>query len=447
MKLHLYFSGIALSLLSTVVGQDNSVEFAGGTANGNSLAFGDGGEAYSGSFAFGQHVGVLDRSFGFGDFVYADEEYSFVFGLYSYTASPYSFAFGLAAETYADYSFAFGNNVLTEGDYSFSFGRSTYPVGDYSFAFGNATIAETEAAFVIGQYNEMQDESFNAMNSIPEDEQNVFVIGNGTSDSSRSNALTVYKNGRMFLSSSTTGLQIYSGFVSNNSATAGIYVHEGNQFGGYFLGRDAAIFAKASDNSNPDIILAGVDSGNTNDDGIIASDPNISGSDIYLRSNDAVVIELDHNASSTNSSFQVHDSAGSVAFRVFEDGNANLAGNLTQFSDRRLKKDITDLPYGLNEILQLQPKAYHWKKNKQEHKSLGLIAQDVQPIIKEIVNIQDDELKTLGISYTELIPVLIKAIQEQNKIIENQENTLKASKNNYEALLSRIEILEYKSSN
>ena len=115
MKLPLYFSGIALSLLSTVVGQDNSVEFAGGTANRNSLAFGANSYATNSSFAFGNaETYYASHAFAFGEGTYADVLFSFAFGDSAYTVSPYSFAFGRATETYADYSFAFGNYALLQ---------------------------------------------------------------------------------------------------------------------------------------------------------------------------------------------------------------------------------------------------------------------------------------------------------------------------------------------
>ncbi|RZV58499.1 MAG: tail fiber domain-containing protein [Flavobacteriaceae bacterium] len=129
-----------------------------------------------------------------------------------------------------------------------------------------------------------------------------------------------------------------------------------------------------------------------------------------------------------------------------------MAGTLTQNSDRRLKKDITAIDYGLKEILALQPKAYNWKNQETEKLSLGLIAQEVQPIISEIVNAQDDEQKTLGISYTELIPVLIKAIQEQQAIIDNQKQVITSQEQTntkqtdlLQALLVRVEALEKQS--
>jgi hypothetical protein len=146
------------------------------------------------------------------------------------------------------------------------------------------------------------------------------------------------------------------------------------------------------------------------------------------------------------------DTSRSNAFMVYQNGNAFLSGNLSQSSDRRLKQDINDLDYGLNEIMKLKPVSYHWKKHPDQPKSLGLIAQEIQPIIKEIVHTAEDEDQTLSVSYTELIPVLIKAIQEQQVIIESQKLTI----NNQEqasteqsallqALLDRVEALEKRS--
>jgi hypothetical protein len=100
-----------------------------------------------------------------------------------------------------------------------------------------------------------------------------------------------------------------------------------------------------------------------------------------------------------------------------EGGNVRVGGAVVHASDRRLKRDIEDISYGLKEILQLEAKEYFWKGKTQDHKSLGLIAQDVNEIIKNVVtyNLEEDKY---GVSYTELIPVLIKAIQEQEAIIK-----------------------------
>lgn len=115
-------------------------------------------------------------------------------------------------------------------------------------------------------------------------------------------------------------------------------------------------------------------------------------------------------------------------------GNILVSGSTVHASDRRLKKDIETLPYGLKEVLQLQPKAYNWKSHDQKYKSFGLIAQEVQPIIKEIVHTKSTHDDTLGLSYTELIPVLINAIKEQQKVI----NKLQAKVGNQQSKINTL---------
>uniref|UniRef100_UPI003F495F93 tail fiber domain-containing protein n=1 Tax=Psychroserpens mesophilus TaxID=325473 RepID=UPI003F495F93 len=94
-------------------------------------------------------------------------------------------------------------------------------------------------------------------------------------------------------------------------------------------------------------------------------------------------------------------------------------------SDRRLKKDIEDLHYGLKELLVLQPKQYNWKNRKlTEYKSFGLIAQEVQKIMPELVVVGDDVEKILSVNYTELIPILLNALKEQEQIINGYKKEL-----------------------
>ena len=125
-------------------------------------------------------------------------------------------------------------------------------------------------------------------------------------------------------------------------------------------------------------------------------------------------------------------------------------------SDLRLKKDIESLNYGIEEVMALNPVSYKWKEGS-ERKMLGFIAQDLEQIIPEVVSnthLSDLDPVTLegrgsetmedmyGVYYTEIIPVVIKAMQEQqNLIIQLQE------KNNHleeviVSLESRIQSLE-----
>lgn len=131
-------------------------------------------------------------------------------------------------------------------------------------------------------------------------------------------------------------------------------------------------------------------------------------------------------------------------------------------SDRRLKQNITDFRSAINIIDKLQPKLYEYRQDGAyklmhlpEGKHYGLIAQDVAQILPNLVkettfdtrmaqaplkegqrNTQPSEVVDFkAVNYTELIPILVKAMQEQQTQIEDQ-------RKQNETLQTRIEKLE-----
>jgi hypothetical protein len=103
--------------------------------------------------------------------------------------------------------------------------------------------------------------------------------------------------------------------------------------------------------------------------------------------------------------------------------NAIYAKNgVVDTSDYRLKEEIKRVPYGLEEVLRLEPVAFRWKDQPEEGERLGLIAQDVIDIVPTVVTVPDSDDGYYGIRYSELVPVLIKAIQEQQDVIEALSN-------------------------
>lgn len=84
-------------------------------------------------------------------------------------------------------------------------------------------------------------------------------------------------------------------------------------------------------------------------------------------------------------------------------------GRFSNNSDRRLKRDIEDSPYGLDAVRRLRAVRFNWRDLPNPHKTVGLIAQEVQGVVDEVVYDHGD---TMSVSYLSLIPVLISAIQE-----------------------------------
>lgn len=98
-------------------------------------------------------------------------------------------------------------------------------------------------------------------------------------------------------------------------------------------------------------------------------------------------------------------------------------------SDRRLKTNISRTFYGLKEVMNLQPVSWNWKdKSLNATLQLGLIAQDAKKVIPEIVS-GNEQNGTLSINYTELIPVLVNAIKEQQQQIDELKKRVKVLEN------------------
>jgi hypothetical protein len=98
-----------------------------------------------------------------------------------------------------------------------------------------------------------------------------------------------------------------------------------------------------------------------------------------------------------------------------------FANSFMNNSDQRLKTSIAEMKIGLAETLKLRPVTYKWTKDGNSGTTqLGLIAQDVQKVIPTIVG-ENGSGGTLTVNYVALLPVAIKAIQEQQQVIEKQE--------------------------
>jgi hypothetical protein len=86
-------------------------------------------------------------------------------------------------------------------------------------------------------------------------------------------------------------------------------------------------------------------------------------------------------------------------------------------SDERLKTTIKPFENAVEKICSLRSGTGRYLTDNESVSRSFLIAQDVQKILPEAVNVQDDEQKTLGLAYTDLIPLLVAAIKEQQATI------------------------------
>ena len=103
------------------------------------------------------------------------------------------------------------------------------------------------------------------------------------------------------------------------------------------------------------------------------------------------------------------------------------------------------------------PVIFNWKQNPQWGKKIGFIAQEVKPVLSEVVQTGNLETKTeddtnsktdkndkLGIYYSDIIPVAVKAIQEQQLMIEKQAKENAELKEKNAQLEKEIQLIKQK---
>jgi hypothetical protein len=123
-------------------------------------------------------------------------------------------------------------------------------------------------------------------------------------------------------------------------------------------------------------------------------------------------------------------------YKLYVNGTSAGTSAFQNVSDRRFKKDVTPIESALSTVKLLNGVSFNWNKDSRpdltldDKNHLGLIAQDVEEILPQVVTTGIDELKTKTISYSDIVPVLIEAIKELSA-----ENT---------SLINRIEALENK---
>jgi len=277
-----------------------------------------------------------------------------------------SSAIGAWSNAAADYSFASGRSTTASGYGSTVFGRNSTSGGDYSTAMGYNTVASGAYSTAMG-YQSTASGGYSK------------AIGyESTASGTRS-----FAGGLQTVASGGGSFAFHSGTIaSGTNSTA--------------LGRVTV----ASD-------YASVVIGQYNSSGSSATS-----ADSFSTSAPAFVI-----GNGTSGSL-------SDAFKVMFNGDTTVSNDLTVSgdvnisSDARLKSNIVSLGSTLSKLLQIDGKSYEMK-GKQK---IGVLAQDIQEVFPELVSEDDNEM--LAVNYQGLVPVLINALKEQDKIIKRQEERL-----------------------
>ena len=122
-----------------------------------------------------------------------------------------------------------------------------------------------------------------------------------------------------------------------------------------------------------------------------------------------------------NGDLKILNLVGTGSRAVLADANGVLSAPVSSINT---KENVKILNYGLNELLQINPVSFDYinKDKWGEERNLGFIVEDMFPVIPEVTGIMDNG--DMYLDMTKLIPILTKAIQEQQALIKALEQRI-----------------------
>jgi len=465
----------------------------GNTAHDRRLFFDKSKAAFRAGYTTGTEwddANVGTYSVGFGRQTTASGMYSFAGGFRSTASANFSFSFGQQTNASASYSTAFGfrsvasglrsvaiGRATASGNTSVAIGNTTVASGDYSLALGDGTAASGSNSTAMGDGTTASGSTSTAMGSN--------TTASGASSTAMGQGTTASGNGSTAMGANTTASEFFSTAMGQattaseiNSTAMGLSTiasgitstamgcqTTASGFYSIAMGRNTTasgdtstamgFVTTASGNISTAMGYWTTASGNGSTAmGYQSTATSYVETAMGINTTDAI----SPNATTfvaTDRLFTIGNgisaAAKSDALIIYKDGNATLAGTLTQSSDKNLKTDIHQLHGALANVMQLSGYNYYWKNKEQRGDKLqvGVIAQEVEALYPELV--RKDGNGFLTVSYSGLVPVLIEATKEQqkqieelkkdNKILKAQVQEVTALKAQFEASMKQLEVL------
>ncbi|TAL63381.1 MAG: hypothetical protein EPN88_12385 [Bacteroidetes bacterium] len=405
-------NSFALGLGATAFGQScYAFGESAQASNQNSFALGKGATASgSNSYAFGAW-GQDDPNFGTnkpGSSTIASGNNSFAAGQGAVASGDNSVSIGFCTRAGSQACVAMGMGSIAEGnhsaiaigEYAKSFGYGsvamgswTYSTGMNSVALGYATHSITNFSTAIGIFN------LGLSNSL-------FEIGNGFAEEARSNVLTVLGNGNMGLGTSAPDTKLEVA-VTGNNANAGIGINRTSE-GGKLISLNQGEVGKLN------FTVPGV----------------------------VDLVTFDYNT------LRVGIGTTAPGYTLHVNGSVAGIGAYVSLSDKRFKKDVQPITGALNKIMELQGITFNWDKtinpelNVDDNNHIGFSAQDIEKILPQVVSTATDKMQTKSVAYSDVVPVLVEAIKEQQTQIESSQEENRQLRTKLQTLENRIGQIE-----
>jgi len=410
----------------------------------------------------------------------------------THATGSYSTSMGGMTQASGTGSTAMGYYTFGSGNYSTAMGDNAVARGEASSAMGNRTISRPYASVAIGRYNDTICSVNGFQNWVDSDP--VFIVGNGSDHAYRKNAFTIYKNGSAYIQGSLgIGVSIPSerfeiggtnSKVYLNSTTSNAVIFNSNgtaipSFTSRSIGTKLVLYPSL-DNLNTDYALgispnnmwfsipqfntaysynfyAGTSevftihgTGFADVAGMLrikGSTPpsNGAGVEIYYAGGSGYISCRDRTAAIYKPLYMytatvrpIADNSYSLGLSTYRWSVVYAVNGTIQTSDLRLKNNIQPINDGLKSVINLNPVYFNWVDKSDNKRHIGLIAQEVLPVIPDIVDIGEDKDKTLGINYAGLVPVLISAIKEQQQQIESYKSQLQTLQEEVEQIKAML---------
>lgn len=409
-----------------------------------------------------------DYSISMGGFTHASEWFSTAIGHLTLASGTTSFAAGESTVASGIHSMAAGYSSTASGNLAVAIGNTSVASGNYSVAIGDNLVAPSGYETVLGRFNTAY-----SPNSTPgwDAADRLFVLGNGTSAGAKSDAMVVLKNGNVGIGNSIPSFDLHVGdgiLSATNGSDTRVVVSDnansnrsafitlakdgsGNKIEGQFESdgqfNDAIIFGSST--SHPIYVRTGNTNrmyiGTTGNVGIGNTNPSVklhvfNGTDAalggggYIQTGASTLV----NVVIDNNEIMARNNGATSPLYIQNDGGETYFGDdvyalsFVTTSDSTAKEDIEEIDYGLEQVMQMRPVSYFIKSDENRKRRIGLIAQEVLPLISEVVRTIEsyDEADDLGhkefmaLEYTALIPVLINSIQDQQALIESLQSQL-----------------------
>jgi hypothetical protein len=144
------------------------------------------------------------------------------------------------------------------------------------------------------------------------------------------------------------------------------------------------------------------------------------GTSIGNLSNVSTNFVVQSNVSDADLLIKGNDGGSSITACTFDmsaAGAATFNNDVTAFSDVRLKQEIDTIDNALKRVTSMRG-VFFDRKDNSEVRQTGVIAQEVEPFLPEVVRQTKDDNKIKSVAYGNMVGVLIEAIKELNAKIE-----------------------------